>query len=195
MWDAAVLVFATYNAFFMPLNYAFKIADGNNGLIFLDNLIDFIFLFDIIWNFFTSYLTSTGVEIFDSIEIAKHYVNTIRFATDFLSILGMGIFESISSKLDVFGIFKIVRILRLNTVIRDLPIAGETKSVFNFIKLTFFMVIWLHCVGCFMWVFVETNADVVKIRPTDGEEIAMMWYPPLDWINYTDIKIYNETVL
>jgi len=142
--------------------------------------------------FFTSYLTRAGEEVKDSIKIAKRYVRTVRFATDILSVLGMDIFEAISDKLNLFGLFKIVRVLRLNAFIRNLPISAENKSLVNLAKLTFYMALWLHIIGCFLWVWVGVNKDVVRPRPTDGEEIAMMWYPPLDWVNYVDVKLYSE---
>jgi hypothetical protein len=183
---------AIYNSFFVPMEYAFKVNDHSKFLEALDALIDWVFVFDIILMFFTSYINKGGQEVKDSIEIAKNYTNTFRFLTDFLSLLGMNIFEGVSPALASFGLFKIFRVFRINQFITNLNVSVDIKSTLKLIKLSFYLILWLHITGCGLWIFVQENSDVVAIRPTDNEPIPMMWYPPLDWVNYVDTKLYTS---
>jgi len=57
----------------------------------IDNVVDGIFLIDIILMFFTSFFDNRGIENFESLEIAKHYLKSIRFIFDFGAILGTGV--------------------------------------------------------------------------------------------------------
>ena len=60
-------------------------------------------------------------------------------------------------------------------------------------KHIFYLVLWLHTVGCGFWLVVDINADTIRVRPTDKEVISMKWYPPLNWVNYVDIELYEES--
>ena len=86
----------------------------------------------------------------------------------------------------IFGLFKLARVLRVGVIISKLNIDAGTKSLLNIAKLLFYMTLWLHCVGCFNWIAIKVNADVV----IDGVE--MKWYPPLDWVNFVDCRLYAE---
>ena len=50
----------------------------------------------------------------------------------------------------------------------------------------------MHITGCFFWPVININKDLERARPTDGEMIAMKWYPPNDWVNYADTSLYDE---
>ena len=54
VWDVIVLFLAVWNAFFMPLDYAFNIELSPFVKVF-DNLVDFLFFGDIMLMFITSY--------------------------------------------------------------------------------------------------------------------------------------------
>ena len=59
-----------------------------------DNVVDLLFLIDMFFMFMTSYVDKMGIEIYDSRRIAKKYIFSIRFLTDFLAILGTGVVTS-----------------------------------------------------------------------------------------------------
>ena len=156
----------------MPFEFAFlDMAKGLKGAKIFDQFIDYVFLLDFILMFLTSYLSNDGNEIKDSLRIGKKYTSTTRFYTDFLSILGMEQFTSLSPNLKILGLFKILRVFRINVFIKRLNIDAVNKSYLNLCRLTFLLFLYLHCVGCFLWTFVKINVGVYKVRPSDGVPI------------------------
>ena len=63
--------------------------------LYLDAVIDIIFLIDTIAMFFTSYATKDGQFIYNSKKIAKQYMTTIRFYFDIAALLGTGPFVAL----------------------------------------------------------------------------------------------------
>lgn len=131
-WDILVLIFATWNAFYMPFAYSFVVPGPDTnvgaGLYLFDTLVDIFFIFDVLFSFFTSYMDSQGREITDSIIIFWNYTGSSRFIPDILALLGMGLFAKISKRLKIFGLFKILRVFRINAFIRGLNISATTKQ-------------------------------------------------------------------
>lgn len=80
---------------------------------YFNYLIDIVYLVDVIMMFFTSVLTRTGKESFDSGVIARSYTSTKSFWVDFLSLFGNGIFVKINRLFKPFGYFKMLRVFRL----------------------------------------------------------------------------------
>ena len=124
-WDILVLVLAVWNAFFMPFDYAFVIPDTVVFVRTFDLLVDVIFCFDIILMFLTTYLSKDGQEISDNFRIASQYTSSLRFYTDFFSLLGINIFAQLSKRLKIFGLLKILRVFRINDFIRKLTVKAE----------------------------------------------------------------------
>lgn len=62
VWDLIVIVFAVYNAFLIPYEFAYEI-DTNIFLEIIDRTIDVIFIIDIFINFRTMYHDSKTDEI------------------------------------------------------------------------------------------------------------------------------------
>lgn len=85
-WDLFVMLLATWNCFAIPLEIGID-PDTSRGILWVlfNYLIDFIFVFDIILAFRTSYLYK-GEEITSVKKITIHYL-TGRFMIDVLSIL------------------------------------------------------------------------------------------------------------
>ena len=150
VWDVIVLFLAVWNAFFMPLQYAFEFK--TSGFVsFFDLLVDLLFVVDIILMFLTSFLSKTGEEIKDSKKIAMHYITTVRFFTDFFSLLGLEAVGNLDHRLKIFGLLKILRVFRINIFIRRLNINSDVKAFLNICKYLLFVSMWLHFVGCFLW--------------------------------------------
>ena len=79
-----------------------------------------------------------GDEIFDPWLIAKDY-GIGRFWIDFLSIFPFDIFASVDHRLDllkIFGILKVIRVLRLGKLIEKLNIKCFCYSQFQVQRLT-----------------------------------------------------------
>jgi hypothetical protein len=122
-WDLFVMILAIWNCFSIPFVIAFKPVDAESpGMLAFDTMIDFLFIIDIIIQFKTSYIHSqTGVEIMDLNLIAKNYIRGGRF---FLDLLASIPFDTIAggagsedTNLNVFGLLKLIRILRLGKII------------------------------------------------------------------------------
>lgn len=74
-WDMMILLLATMNTFFVPLNIAFKPPrfQGTAFKVF-DVFVDILFLVDIVLMFMTSYVNSYGQQVTDQAEIAINYI-------------------------------------------------------------------------------------------------------------------------
>jgi hypothetical protein len=154
-----VLIFAIYNALTIPFEQAFAPAFINSLLFkIFDSIVDFVFVADIILGFFTSVTNRKGTESFDSMEIYEIYTSQFRFYADVLSVFGMSIFASIHSFFRAFGFFKLLRVFRLNGMIAKANIDEGTKALVNLLKLILYLLIYLHCVGCYMWIATGYNA-------------------------------------
>jgi len=100
---------------------------------FLNNVIDFTFLVDILINFRTTYINqSTGDEISEPKMIAKHYVLGPRFWIDVVSTIPFDKIYSSGFLGDFFsllGMLKIVRVSRISKIIANLNVRQDLKAV------------------------------------------------------------------
>lgn len=126
----------------------------------LNSLIDFLFLVDIVASFRTTYIDkSTGDEITNLRLIAINYLKS-RFWIDLLATIPLDtIGEAIAGGnvpfLQVFGLLKLVRVLRLGRIITYLNTKQDLKMGLKLGKLIFFLVIYMHCLGCMWYMIVE----------------------------------------
>jgi hypothetical protein len=96
MWDIFTLVLSVFNVWMIPFEMSFgPMIDMYYVSLYLDSIIDVIFLVDTIVMFYTSFVTKEGKEIFDSKMIALNYMKTRRFYFDIAALLGTGPFESL----------------------------------------------------------------------------------------------------
>ena len=73
-WDWFVICLVLYTAVFIPYSFSFQ----HQKLTIqeaLDYMIDFIFIVDIVFSFFTAYFDKRGDEITDLVRIRKKYVH------------------------------------------------------------------------------------------------------------------------
>ena len=111
--------------------------------------------------------------------MSKHYMAN-AFTIDFVStvpfdFIGEALFNTKSATIKVFGALKLIRVLRLNKIIAYLRSTEELKAFLKLIKLTFFLIIYLHCMGCIWWFIV--SRDEVWIPPAHfNEEYLYMVY-------------------
>ena len=124
---------------------------------------------DIFLTFRTTYIkSSTGDEIFDSRQIVIHYLKT-RFFVDFLSTFPFRLLinnESLTF-LNLFGILKVARVLRLGRIINSLNAKDELKMTLKLCNLVFYLVLYIHLAGC-TWHYVHNGPK--------------NWVPPLDYM-------------
>lgn len=119
-----------------------------------DSSIDILFMIDVFINFRTSYINSkTGEEIFDLKMIAKNYLRG-RFWLDILASLPLDILtlflfssDSDTTAFDLFGLLKLVRVLRLSRIIMYMNLKDDIKMSLKLVKLVFFLIMYIHCQG------------------------------------------------
>jgi hypothetical protein len=104
-----------------------------------------------------------------------------------MAILGTGFITSFVPSFKIFGIFKLSRVFRLGRMIASLNVHKDTKAMFNLLKYTFYLFLLIHMMACTWYAVVLVNADKV-----DEFGIEMKWYPPFDWINYKDSKMFTD---
>ena len=187
-WDVFVLILALQNSIAIPIDLTFQPEFmGTTVFQVFDNIIDAFFLMDMILMFFTSYLDKTGNEVFQALMIARKYVRTFRFLADFLAILGTGVVTSLFPTFKIFGIFKVVRILRLGAMITAMNVPEDVKALLNLIKLIFYLCLFLHVLGC-VWFYVCR----LSFNQVDDLGLLLTWYPPTDWLWYEDSILFTD---
>ena len=86
-----------------------------------------------------------------------------------------------ADKFKLFGILKLIRLVRLNRLITGLHAERRVKTILKIIKLTFFLMLYVHCQGC-VWYFV-VKQDQLWIPPVQYIETSLtanfIWTMPL----------------
>jgi hypothetical protein len=138
----------------------------------------------LIVNFRTTFIhPKTGHEVLEGDKIAYSYLKgrfwidlmaTIPFDNVAEAIIGSGN----ASLLSIFSLMKLVRVLRLNRIIALMKVANEVKLSLKLGKLIFFLIMYLHCVGCAWFYIVKTDEK---------------WIPPLDYV-FVTTDYYDEGI-
>ena len=167
-WDFLVMIAACWNVFLMPIEIAFTFHSVTVDVINL--CVDFIFIIDMIIVFRTTIMDEYGNEISDYKIIGKKYLRG-SFVVDLLSsipfdsIAAIFIEESEAEKFALLGILKMIRVLRLNRIILYLNVKRNIKDSIRFVKMIFFLLMYLHFIGC-IWYFL-INLDKLWISPSE----------------------------
>lgn len=91
-FDMVVMFLAIFNSFFVPLKVAFEPEFLYSGpLEFVNFIIDFIFVCDVIMGFRTIFIDNLGEEITDPKKIAMNYITT-TFVFDLLASIPFDVF-------------------------------------------------------------------------------------------------------
>ena len=96
----------------------------------------------------------------DSMLIIKHYMSSWSFYFDVISTIPFGdFFEGTTSfKFEFFGLFKLIRVFRISSVIMNLNTSQEIKAALKVMFLVFEMFLYIHGVGC-IWNFVSMQQE------------------------------------
>ena len=145
----------------------------------MNGCIDLFFIVDIILTFRTTYVSKQGDEIIDPCLIAKNYLRN-KFWIDLISTIPWD--ATGYSQLSVFGLLKVQRVFRITKIINNVNAGEDIKLFLKLGKLIFFLILYVHVVGCFWFYWVKVNKE---------------WIPPLDYMfvktdlyESTDMKIY-----
>jgi hypothetical protein len=151
-FDLFIMFLATFNCFQVPYNMAFSdVEDENIYYKILNGFIDAFFIADIFVNFRTSIVDDiTGDETLNTGIIAWQYIKS-RFWIDLLASIPVDIFGFFllsnggsGTSLRLFGLLKLVRVLRLSRLITYLNIQDDLKMSLKLIKLVFFLILFIH---------------------------------------------------
>lgn len=182
-WDLWVILLAIFNWFQVPYNVAFGDEKSEEFYsITFDAIINLFFILDILISFMTMYVDSDTKEVVvNRIEIAKHYIRG-RFVIDLLASIPFDYFIYVNTDSQTFlfnllSLLKLIRILRLSKLITYLNLRNEIKSSLRLVKLVFFLILYLHCLG-WGWFFITKQ----------NEE----WIPPLDYV-YITTNLYSQS--
>lgn len=94
-----------------------------------------------------------------------------------------GIFldEATASQFKLFGCLKLIRVLRLNRVIRDMNAQSHVKVVLKLFKLTFFLLLYVHLQSCLWYGLVKQDK---------------LWMPPMNTIyGWQQVSIFDESLV
>ena len=138
-------------------------------------------MIDVFISFRTSFvIESTGIEITDLKVIALKYLKG-RFTIDLLASLPLDMltFAISNSKqnsfvFQIFGLLKLVRVLRLSKLITYLNLKSNVKMSLKLAKLIFFIVMFIHCLAC-IWFYI-VSADNSWCPPLDDKYIVTELY-------------------
>lgn len=154
-WEFFVLMIAVWNGFSVPYNVAFYGVGRSSVAWFIVNtMTDVIFFIDLLINFRTTYLSSrTNEEIFDGKKIAIQYLKG-RFWIDLIATVPIDYIvepllegDANSTVLQMLGLLKLVRVLRLSRLITFMNLKDDIKMSLKLIKLIFFLVLYLHLIA------------------------------------------------
>ena len=81
----------------------------------------------------------------------------------------------------LFGTLKLIRVIRLNRIIRDMSAPNHIKVTFKLMKVTFFLVLYIHILSC-LWYAVAKQDK--------------LWMPPLNIIfDWYSNSIFDESLV
>jgi hypothetical protein len=168
------MILSIYNWFSIPFEVSFEPEEMKSTYFFIINsVIDFFFFMDLLVNFRTSFIhPKTGDEVLEVNKIALNYIKT-RFWIDLMATIPFDVIGSLifgdgnASMLRLFSLLKLARVLRLNRIITIMKAADEIKLSLKLGKLVFFLVMYLHWLGCAWFYIVESDEE---------------WMPPLDYV-------------
>ena len=70
--------------------------------------------------------------------------------------------------LQLFSLFKLVRVTRLGRIIARLNVKQDVKNGLKLFQLIFFIVMYIHCLACLWFLIANSNQE---------------WIPPLDYVD------------
>ena len=161
-FDFVIIFCVIFNCFTIPVEIAFSPKSMKHTLFFAFNsVVDFLFLIDIIVCFRVTYINDFGIEISDPDKIKWRYIKGTfiidLFATIPFDVLMEAIVGYEISSLNFFGLFKLGRLLRINKIIQFLNASRDFKAGAKLINLIFFLLIYLHCFACALWLSVSED--------------------------------------
>mmetsp|Transcript_59245 Transcript_59245/g.138741 ORF Transcript_59245/g.138741 Transcript_59245/m.138741 type:complete len:725 (-) Transcript_59245:91-2265(-) len=160
-WQFVMSFALLFVAFVTPVQVSL-LEPGVDGVFVVGFLVDFIFLVDLIMQFFTAYSTATPYGVVWEVRlshICKHYLKT-WFMVDFITVIPwdfLAMFLQVNSLKDLVGIkviralrlIKLMRLMKASKILQDLEaplsIPYQKVALFRFILVLGLTCHWLAC--------------------------------------------------
>jgi len=91
VWSMMIIILAIHNSIWIPVEISFHFKDeifNQSWWMVMENVIDVLFILDIILSFYTSFRDGRGGEQVRSQVIAQEYMTSLTFYFDILSVFG-----------------------------------------------------------------------------------------------------------
>uniref|UniRef100_A0A8C6L5D4 Potassium voltage-gated channel, subfamily H (eag-related), member 3 n=1 Tax=Nothobranchius furzeri TaxID=105023 RepID=A0A8C6L5D4_NOTFU len=160
-WDWLILLATFYVAVTVPYNVCFIVGGGQDegGSSALrsppskcDILVEILFILDILLNFRTTYVSTSGQVVYDARSICVHYVTTWLFV-DLIAALPFDLLYAFNVSV-YFGVhlLKTVRLLRLLRLLQKLERYSQYSAVVLTLLMSMFALLahWMACVWYFI---------------------------------------------
>ncbi|XP_056436377.1 potassium voltage-gated channel subfamily H member 8 [Gadus chalcogrammus] len=160
-WDWLILLATFYVAVTVPYNVCFTVVggrdEGSGGgsrspPSVSDILVEILFMLDILLNFRTTFVSTSGQVLYDARSICVHYVTTWLFV-DLIAALPFDLLYAFNVSV-YFGVhlLKTVRLLRLLRLLQKLERYSQYSAVVLTLLMSMFALLahWMACVWYFI---------------------------------------------
>uniref|UniRef100_A0A4W4GSC6 Voltage-gated delayed rectifier potassium channel KCNH4 n=1 Tax=Electrophorus electricus TaxID=8005 RepID=A0A4W4GSC6_ELEEL len=158
-WDWLILLATFYVAVTVPYNVCFTVVGGRDDATaprsppsVSDILVEILFILDIVLNFRTTFVSTSGQVVYDARSICVHYVTTWLFV-DLIAALPFDLLYAFNVSV-YFGVhlLKTVRLLRLLRLLQKLERYSQYSAVVLTLLMSMFALLahWMACVWYFI---------------------------------------------
>lgn len=154
-WSYMIIVVAIYSVVFIPMRIAVYPTVLDPVYTPLDVFTYILYITDVLVNVRTTYMNSFGEEIKAPKKIFWHYTGSMGFWIDVLSLLNYP--AGSNPVLNLIGILKVNRVLRIYTLINNSNIEKGPKIMLQIGYYYLLFLIYLHLVACVWFFVIEGN--------------------------------------
>ena len=72
-------------------------------------------------------------------------------------------------------------------MVQKMNVEQTLKTTLLLVKLIIYLFLWVHFMACLWWWTTIQNVDKL-----DQFGTVTTWYPPLDWMNFPDTRLFTE---
>ncbi|KAF5888946.1 potassium voltage-gated channel subfamily H member 8, partial [Clarias magur] len=158
-WDWLILLATFYVAVTVPYNVCFiGDEDLTRSTTVTDIAVEILFITDIVFNFRTTYVSTSGQVIFDARQICIHYMTT-WLVIDLVAALPFDLLYSFSvSVVSVVHLLKTVRLLRLLRLLQKMDRYSQHSAVVLTLLMSMFALL-AHWMACIWYVIGKKEMD------------------------------------
>ncbi|XP_038154409.1 potassium voltage-gated channel subfamily H member 8 isoform X2 [Cyprinodon tularosa] len=160
-WDWLILLATFYVAVTVPYNVCFTVGGGRDEGTsrsppsVSDILVEILFILDILLNFRTTFVSTSGQVVYDARSICVHYVTTWLFV-DLVAALPFDLLYAFNISVNSrVHLLKTVRLLRLLRLLQKLERYSQYSAVVLTLLMSMFALLahWMACV----WYYIGHN--------------------------------------